>query len=101
MLTGTTPTKAAIVQQPQPIAKSGDADVLEAGVCQPREQIRVDRICAKNILVFPEAETAKPFPHIHGVAPHIYKIIAQSHHGVQRPRLGRPFSFDGHGGGHR
>ena len=83
MLDGAAPTKAAIASSNlQPIAESGDTDVLEAGVRQPREQIRVDLVVSELLLILAEAETAKPSAHIHGRAPYWYRIIAQSHRSV-------------------
>jgi hypothetical protein len=58
------------VEQSQPVASSGDADVLEDVVRQPRQQVRVDLVVSEIRLVLAEPETAKPPADIHGRAPH-------------------------------
>jgi hypothetical protein len=57
-------------EQPKPVAESGDANVLEAGVRQLRQQVRVDLVVPEIRLVLTETETAKPPADIHGRAPH-------------------------------
>jgi hypothetical protein len=66
----------------QSIAKSRDADVLEVVVRQPRQQVRVDLVVSEIRLVLAEPETAKPPPHVHGRAPNMYRIFAQSRRSV-------------------
>ena len=46
------------LEQPLPIAESGDADVLEVGVRQPRQYVRVDLVVAKCGLVLAESEAS-------------------------------------------
>ena len=65
------------VEQLRPIAKSGDANILEVVARQPREHLRVDFIVSKIGLVLAEAETAKPPADIHGRAPHgLVRIVS-------------------------
>jgi hypothetical protein len=53
-----------------PVASSRDADVLEDGVRQPRQQVRVDLVVPEIRFVLAEPETAKPAADIHGRALH-------------------------------
>ncbi len=57
-------------KQPAPVADRGDADVPEVVRRQLRQDVRVDPVVSKVLLVLTETETAKPPADVHGRAPH-------------------------------
>jgi hypothetical protein len=60
-----------------------NSELFEVAVGEIGEHIHIDLTVSKLILVLPEAEIAKPHPHVHGPLHMLWRMIAQGWQAVQ------------------